>query len=79
PMTIRDLQYALAVEEEMTDLDPNDLHDEGYLMSICVGLVVSQELGTTDTRRSGRYPCSPIIMLQGNSSCACYNVSASLP
>ncbi|KAF8875243.1 hypothetical protein BD779DRAFT_1450238, partial [Infundibulicybe gibba] len=43
PMTIRDLQYALAVQEGMTALDTNDLYDEAYLTSVCVGLIVLQE------------------------------------
>ncbi|KAF8883103.1 hypothetical protein BD779DRAFT_1626420 [Infundibulicybe gibba] len=43
PMTIRDLQYALAVEDGMTAINNDDLHDEVSLTSICVGLVVLRE------------------------------------
>ncbi|KAF8873311.1 hypothetical protein BD779DRAFT_1451983 [Infundibulicybe gibba] len=43
PMTIRDLQYALAVEDGMTAIDDDDLHDEAALTSVCVGLVVLRE------------------------------------
>ncbi|KAF8881917.1 hypothetical protein BD779DRAFT_1626992 [Infundibulicybe gibba] len=46
PMTIHDLQYALAVEEGMTAIDADNLYDEGYLMSICVGLVVLHDSET---------------------------------
>ncbi|KAF8874898.1 hypothetical protein BD779DRAFT_1450612, partial [Infundibulicybe gibba] len=40
PMTIHDLQYALAVDDGMTAIDTQDLYDEATLTSICVGLVV---------------------------------------
>ncbi|KAF8868958.1 hypothetical protein BD779DRAFT_1743439 [Infundibulicybe gibba] len=43
PMTMRDLQYALAVEDGMTAIDTRNLHDEATLTSICVGLVVLRE------------------------------------
>ncbi|KAF8883134.1 hypothetical protein BD779DRAFT_890538 [Infundibulicybe gibba] len=43
PMTMRDLQYALAIEEGMTAPDDDNLYDEHSLTSICVGLVVLRE------------------------------------
>ncbi|KAF8868100.1 hypothetical protein BD779DRAFT_1462375 [Infundibulicybe gibba] len=43
PMTIYDLQYALAVGDRMTALDTDDLYNEAFLTSVCGGLVVVQE------------------------------------
>ena len=44
PLSLIELQYALAIQEGMTKMDDNDLDDEEFLISICVGLVtVSRE------------------------------------
>ncbi|KAH0543788.1 hypothetical protein FGG08_001970 [Glutinoglossum americanum] len=44
PLTIRELQHALAVELEDTDIDEEALSDEEILVSVCAGLVtVDQE------------------------------------
>ncbi|KAF8877975.1 ankyrin repeat-containing domain protein [Infundibulicybe gibba] len=43
PMTMRDLQYALAVEDGTTAINAQDLYDEATLTSVCVGLVVLRE------------------------------------
>ncbi|KAF8883121.1 hypothetical protein BD779DRAFT_1399250, partial [Infundibulicybe gibba] len=40
PLTIRDLQYALAIEEGMTVPNSDNLYDGSSVTSICVGLVV---------------------------------------
>lgn len=40
PLTVLELQYALAVEPGMTTLDPDNLYDEDLLESVCAGLVV---------------------------------------
>jgi hypothetical protein len=39
PLTLADLQYALAVQEGMTSLDSDDLDDDLFITSICAGLV----------------------------------------
>ena len=39
PLSLTELQYALAIREGMTKMDDNDLDDEEFLISICVGLV----------------------------------------
>ncbi|KAF8886899.1 hypothetical protein BD779DRAFT_1409009, partial [Infundibulicybe gibba] len=51
PMTIHDLQYALAIEDGMTALDADDLYSKAFLTSICVGLVALREV---TTRKSGK-------------------------
>jgi hypothetical protein len=39
PMTLNELQYALAVREDMVGVDENDLDDGEFLISVCAGLV----------------------------------------
>ncbi|KAF8870385.1 hypothetical protein BD779DRAFT_1447919 [Infundibulicybe gibba] len=63
PMTIRDLQYALAVEDGMTALDIDDLHDEVALTSICIGLVVLQEDTTAGSEVAGPHASSKVVGL----------------
>ncbi|KAI9770937.1 MAG: hypothetical protein M1840_002641 [Geoglossum simile] len=44
PLTLKELQHALAVEPDETDLDEENLPDEELLTSVCAGLVtVDQE------------------------------------
>ena len=38
-----ELQYAVAVEKDMTEMDQDDLDDEEVLISICAGLVIVSE------------------------------------
>jgi hypothetical protein len=40
PLTLADLQYALAVQKGMISLDSDDLDDDLFITSICAGLVV---------------------------------------
>ena len=52
PLSLVELQYALAIREGMTEMDENDLDDEQYLISVCVGLVtVSEESHRVDLVR----------------------------
>lgn len=39
PLTVKELQYALAVSSEDMDIDEEDLIEENFLVSICAGLV----------------------------------------
>ena len=39
PLSLLELQYAVAVKKNMTGMDDSDLHDEEFLLSICAGLV----------------------------------------
>lgn len=43
PLTIREMQYALAVEPDDTDLDEEALPNENALLSVCCGLVVVEQ------------------------------------
>jgi hypothetical protein len=43
-LSIVELQYALAMREDMTEMDENDLDDEEYLISVCAGLVTVSEV-----------------------------------
>ena len=43
PLTIRELQHALAIEPDDTFLDAEALPDEEYLVSVCAGMVVVEE------------------------------------
>ena len=43
PLSLIELQYALAIREGMTKMDDNDLDDEEFLISICMGLVTVSE------------------------------------
>jgi hypothetical protein len=43
PLSISELQHALAVSPEMTDMDPEAIEDEVILTSVCAGLVVIDE------------------------------------
>jgi len=52
PLSLVELQYALAIREGMTEMDENDLDDEQFLISICAGLVtVSEESRQVDLVR----------------------------
>ena len=39
PLHIEEVQHALAIEPELTDIDGEALIDEGLLISVCMGLV----------------------------------------
>jgi hypothetical protein len=41
PLTVRELQHALAVEPETSELDEGDVPDKELLTSLCAGLVVT--------------------------------------
>jgi hypothetical protein len=43
PLSLVELQCALAVREGMNEMNENDLDDEEFLVSICVGLVTVSE------------------------------------
>jgi hypothetical protein len=43
PLSLRELQHALAVSSEMTAMDPDAIEDELTLTSVCAGLVVVDE------------------------------------
>lgn len=43
PLSLRELQHALAVSPEMTTMDPEAIGDELTLTSVCAGLVVVDE------------------------------------
>jgi hypothetical protein len=45
PLTLKELQHALAVEPDETDLDEEDLPDEELLASVCAGLVTVDREG----------------------------------
>ena len=47
PLSLKELQHALAVEEGQTSIDSGDLDDEEILISVCVGLVVVDESSNT--------------------------------
>ena len=52
PLSLVELQYALAIREGMTEMDENDLDDEQFLISVCAGLVtVSEESHQVDLVR----------------------------
>jgi hypothetical protein len=40
PLSVKELQHALAVKLNMTSLDLSTVYDEGTLISVCNGLVV---------------------------------------
>lgn len=40
PLSLVELQYALAVKEDTTELNEDDLDDEEFLTSVCAGLVI---------------------------------------
>jgi hypothetical protein len=44
PLSVIELQYALAVREDITEMDEDDLDDEEFLISICAGLVTVSEV-----------------------------------
>ncbi len=46
PLTVLELQHALAVEPGMTTLDPDNLCDEDLLESVCAGLVIINQTST---------------------------------
>lgn len=39
PLSLIELQYALAVREDMTSIDKNDLPHKEFIISVCAGLV----------------------------------------
>jgi hypothetical protein len=43
PLSVKELQYALAVMPDTTKLDPDDIIDDEILTSVCAGLVVIDE------------------------------------
>ena len=43
PLSVKELQHALAVMPNTTYLDPDDITDDEILTSICAGLVVIDE------------------------------------
>ena len=43
PLSLVELQYALAVKEDMNEMDEDDLDDEEFLISACAGLVTVSE------------------------------------
>lgn len=43
PLSLRELQHALAVSPEMTAMDPEAIEDELTLTSVCAGLVTVDE------------------------------------
>ena len=43
PLSLVELQYAVAVKEDMSEMDEDDLDDEEYLISVCAGLVTVSE------------------------------------
>jgi hypothetical protein len=42
-LSLIELQYALAVREDMIEMNEDDLDDEEYLISVCAGLVTVSE------------------------------------
>jgi len=47
PLSVKELQHALAVIPGMTCMDPDALIDEEILTSVCAGLVVIDEESST--------------------------------
>jgi hypothetical protein len=43
PLSVEELQHALAIEPESTSLDPEAIIEEDILTSVCAGLVVIDE------------------------------------
>ena len=43
PLSVKELQHALAVVPDTTNLDPDDITDDEILTSVCAGLVVIDE------------------------------------
>lgn len=43
PLSVRELQYALAVQPGMTEMDFDSIEDDDLLTSVCAGLVVIDE------------------------------------
>jgi hypothetical protein len=43
PMSLVELQYAVAIDKDMTAISEDDLHDDEFLLSVCGGLVVIME------------------------------------
>jgi len=43
PLSVKELQHALAVVSDTTNIDPDDITDEETLTSVCAGLVVIDE------------------------------------
>lgn len=47
PLSLKELQHALAVSPEMTDMDFEAIEDELNLISVCAGLIVIDEVSNT--------------------------------
>jgi hypothetical protein len=43
PLSLIELQYAVATHEDMTEISEDDLHDEVFILSVCGGLVIMIE------------------------------------
>ena len=43
PLSVKELQHALAVVPDSTNIDPDDIIDDEILTSVCAGLVVIDE------------------------------------
>ena len=43
PLSVKELQHALAVVPDSTNIDPEDIIDDEILTSVCSGLVVIDE------------------------------------
>jgi hypothetical protein len=43
PLSLVELQHAVAIQQDMTEMDEEDLNDEIFLLSVCGGLVVLTE------------------------------------
>ena len=46
PLSLQELQHAIAVTPDMLDMDPEALVDELVLIDVCAGLVVIDERGS---------------------------------
>jgi hypothetical protein len=45
PLTVVELQHALAFDGKTAEIDPNVLDDEVFMLSVCSGLVTTQKYG----------------------------------
>jgi ankyrin repeat domain-containing protein 50 len=43
PLLFIELQYAVAIQRDMAEMDEEDLDDEHFLLSVCGGLVIITE------------------------------------
>jgi len=58
PLSVRELQYALAIEFDTSEIDPEAIIDEDILISVCAGLVVIDETQHV-VRLVRKSPCLP--------------------